>query len=314
MSFSNAGTDKQPAWMPKPELMYQIGEACGISGGEVAESAPITEEVDINPMLFKGPEEPPTYRRMTVGRSVTKRSYRMQEDGTLLWSSSCTSEYNAWERCCESWSKEEMYTEGYSKPSKFGNEYDNRYKRRAHFDNEMKFAHAKAETKAHVKTIRELAGMPTGYRTEDLKEGRLIFARVRRSREALQMETAARLSALSQGKQITEPVTAALFGPSEPVAAEPVTVEPEPTETPEPTEEPRAPEKSRREEMIAVFEHYVVEDLVPAEYVDSVKHIIAWLHDNPGAEEDKTYWPMALNVLKEMEKKIMPEGKISHGL
>ena len=90
-SFSNVGSNNNPAWQPKVELMYKIAEACGISGGDESETQPMVEEVDINPMLMKPMDAPPTYRRMTVGRSVSKRSSRLMEDGSLLWSV-CTSE------------------------------------------------------------------------------------------------------------------------------------------------------------------------------------------------------------------------------
>ena len=65
---------------------------------------------------------------------------------------------------------------------------------------EMKFAHAKAESKAYLKTIRELAGMPTGFQSADLTSGKMLFARHNRKDKAvLKMETAARISAMSRG-------------------------------------------------------------------------------------------------------------------
>ena len=86
--------------------------------------------------------------------------------------------------------------------------------RRSHFDSEMKFAHAKAESKAYLKTIRELAGMPTGFQSADLTSGKMLFARIRRSKAVLKMETAARISAMSRGIE-SQPAKAMLFGPAE---------------------------------------------------------------------------------------------------
>ncbi len=102
--FSDVGSGN---WMPQTQLMYRIAEACGIGGGDRSVSKPIVEEIDINPMLMLGMTEVPTVRKMTVGRSVTKFSTRMQEDGTPRTSSPCNAEYNVWDRCLEEWAKEE---------------------------------------------------------------------------------------------------------------------------------------------------------------------------------------------------------------
>ncbi len=303
-SFSNVGSKTQPAWQPKVELMYKIAEACGISGGDVSETEPMVEEVDINPMLMKEMDAPPTYRRMTVGRSVSKRSSRLMEDGTLLWSSLCTAEYNVWERCMELWSKEEIYTEGYSKNGKYDNKYDNKYKRRAHFDSEMKFAHAKAETKAYVKSIRELAGMPTGFSTGDLESGKFVFARIRRSKSVLKMETAARISAISRGQTPSQPAAPALFGPEEPIYNDlPV------DETPEPEKEKAVVETH----LLAVFEEYLpqISDITLAE---SVQNAIDWLKKQDDPKSKKALYSKALDVLKKVEEHIPEDFQIEHNL
>jgi len=315
--FTNVGTDRVPSWYPSTQLMYKIGEACGISGGH-ADSAPITEEVDINPMLRKPMDAEPTYRRMTVGRSVSKQSSRLMEDGSLIFSSVCTAEYNAYERCLELWSKEEMYTDGYAKKGKYDNKYDSPYRRRAHFDAEMKHAHAKAETKSHTKTIRELAGLPTGFRPEDLTSGVMIFARVRRSREVLQMETAARLSAISQGHQPGEQATRMLFGPTVVENENTPEQEPEPQNvTPEfpPTTEPQQPpKKTKREELISVLQYYQKENLVTPDMADTVVNVLAWLDGAKDAESQSEWWAKAVSILKTVEGKVPEEGRLTHNL
>lgn len=298
-SFSNVGSNNNPAWQPKVELMYKIAEACGISGGDESETQPMVEEVDINPMLMKPMDAPPTYRRMTVGRSVSKRSSRLMEDGSLLWSSLCTSEYNVWERCNELWSKEESYTEGYKKASKYDNKYDNPYKRRAHFDSEMKFAHAKAETKAYVKSIRELAGMPTGYATADLASGKFVFARIRRSKMVLKMETAARISAISRG-QAPQPAPA-LFAPEEPIYDDLPVTEPE-------------PEPAKKEtHIVALFEEYLpnISDLGLAE---EAQKTLDWLKTQEDPKAKPKFYAKALDNLKRIEDAIPEAFRIQHNL
>lgn len=299
MSFSNVGSQKEPAWQPKVELMYKIAEACGISGGDESETQPMVEDVDINPMLCKSMEAPPTYRRMTVGRSVSKRSSRLMEDGSLLWSSLCTAEYNVWERCNELWSKEESYTDGYKKASQYPPKYDNQYKRRAHFDSEMKFAHAKAETKAYVKSIRELAGMPTGFSTADLASGKFVFARIRRSKMVLKMETAARISAISRGNA-PQPMPA-LFGPEEPVFDEmPID---------EPIEEPA----KKDSHIVAIFEEYLpnINDLALAE---EAQKTLDWLKAQDDPKAKPKFYAKALENLKRIEEAIPEAFRIQHNL
>lgn len=302
-SFANVGSKNSPSWMPSPKLMYAIAEACGISGSDASETTPIIEEVDINPMLMKGIEDKPTYRRMTVGRSVSKRSSRLMEDGSLLWSSLCTSDYNVWERCLELWSKEELYTEGYTKPSQYPNKYENTYKRRSHFDSEMKFAHAKAETKAHLKTIRELAGLPTGFSTEDLASGKFVFARIRRSKALLKMETAARLQAMSRG--LSGGSSLALFGSDESAYdGLPAPDEVEPVEVEAPKEESK---------IIFLFKEYL-SSIKDKDLKESGEKTLEWLEGEENPEANESYYKKALANLKAIEDSIPEAFRIEHEL
>jgi len=329
--FADVGND---TWMPSTHLMYRIAEACGICGGERSVSKPIIEEVDINPMLMLGMTEIPTVRKMTVGRSVTKFSTRMQEDGTLRTSSPCNSEYNVWERCAKEWADEELSADGYKDvqtgkykyydKDKWGDyvvkgkystpvKYNSALKRRAHFQGEMKFAHAKCETKAHTKTIRELAGLMTGYKREDLSEGKLTFAKIRRSREAIKAEAAARLTAISRGLTHGPAPAALLFGPE--MEPPPVTNSVTP-----PVDEPvvdfvvpeEEPEKSKRDQLLAVLKVYGENNLIVPRYEDAAAAMIGWLEGNEQAEEDETLWPKAVANLKAIEEKVPEEGKLTH--
>jgi hypothetical protein len=310
--------------MPTPQLMYRIAEAKGIHGGEKSISEPVIEDVDINPMLMKQLTDPPTIQRRTVGRKVTKYSLVTEEDGTLRRSSPCTCLYNVWERCLELWSAEEVDTAGYKnvvdgpytffkKPKtgphykKNGFDYELKYdtplKRKLHLDKEMKFAHAKAETKAHEKTIRELAGMMTGYTADDLKDGRMVFAKVRRSALVLKLETAARVDALRRGIDAPRPVEALFGSEGEP----PDDSFPDVTVTPEPE-----PEKTAREEMIALFTIYRKDGAIPATLRDTADRIIAWLEATEGAEADAKYWPRCVGQLSAIEAAMPETARISH--
>ncbi len=331
--FSDVGSGN---WMPQTQLMYRIAEACGISGGDRSVSKPVIEEIDINPLLMLGMTEVPTVRRMTVGRSVTKFSTRMQEDGTLRASSSCDAEYNVWDRCLEQWAKEEEQTDGYDEkkvgtfPSgdkfftaewtkdnkvqtkKIPLKYDTMYKRRTHFQGEMKFAHAKCETKAHTKTIRELAGLMTGYSTADLKAGKLTFAKIRRSRESIKAEAAARLTAISRAGSQGEEPTALLFGPQDAREAEvPVAAasEEETVEFIVPEEEP---EKPKRDQLLAVLKVYNENGMIVPAYVEAGKAMIGWLEANETAEDRTELWEKAVGNLHLIEEKIPEEGRITH--
>jgi len=288
--------------MPSPALHYKIAEAKGISGGENSLNSAIYEDVNLSEMTM---ESTPKFIKMLTGYQVTKFSTVMGEDGTIRRSSPCTIPYNVWNRCVEMWTKEEMYTEGYSKKGKYPSRYDTKYKRKNHFYTELKFAQQKAETKAHEKTIRELAGLMTGYRKEDLSSGRLIFAKVRRSREILQAESAARLSALSNGTQ-EQKEQAMLFGPSGGTI--------EMVEDTEPEIEIVTP--TNREKLIKALEYYLNEETVELNETDTgtVNTMLKWLNDTPDAESNEAYWNKAMGNLKKIESGIPEFTRFEHGL
>jgi len=298
-SFSPVGGG---SYMPQPNLMYEIADACGISGVGSPMIEAIIEEVDINPMLMKSLIEEPTFRKMIVGRRVTKVSERLTEDGTMRKSSTCTSAYNAWERCVIMWGED---------PKK----YPSPESRRLCLDKELKFAHAKAETKAFVKTIRELAYMPTGYKQEDLREGRMFFAKVRRSRAVLKAETAARLNALSRGA-LPEPIEQKRIEIVQDVTPAPdPTPEPETFGTFETTPEPELDSRTLPvvERLAYVYEKYLEDGHVPESRIDLVKKMVAWLKDTPDAEK-KEAWKTQINNLRALENLIPELGRVQHGL
>jgi hypothetical protein len=150
----------------------------------------------------------------------------------------------------------------------------------------------------------------TGYKSADLVSGKLIFAKVRRSREILQAESAARLSALSKGIEAPA-VTAALFGPSS--AEEVPEDEPIREVEPEAPEFETEPEQTKRDELIATFRHYVNESLIVPESSESVNNVVAWLEKDQKAEESTARWNKSIEILKYVESKIPEEGRLTHG-
>jgi hypothetical protein len=284
-SFSPVGGG---SYMPKPELMYEIAEACGISGTGNPMIEPIIEEVDINPMLGKPIGTEPMMRKMTVGRRVTKTSQRIQEDGTPRTSSPCTCDYNAWERSLIQWAE---------KPQ----DYNTPEKKNLGFLKELKFAHAKAETKAYEKSIRELAYLQTGYKAADLAEGVLYFAKIRRSAAVLKLETAARLDAIRNGgqqlgsprqpAQIEAPATATS---SDDFALEAEVVQDEPVPLTE------------REQMHKDLSDWKAAKLIPPLLVKSADNILVFLErDEPEKQIDK--WEKAKRVIQQIRDTI-PAG------
>ena len=310
-SFSDVGNDN---YMPSPALHYKIAEAKGISGGENSLNSAIYEDVNLSEMTM---ESVPKFIKMLTGYQVTKFSTVMEEDGTIRRSSPCTIPYNVWNRCVEMWMKEEETTEGYkdnlqkykivrgSKSWDLYPKYNTKFKRKSHFYSELKFAQQKAETKAQEKTIRELAGLMTGYRKEDLASGRLIFAKVRRSREILQAETAARLNALSQGVQEQPEAQKMLFSPSGGTI-----------EVVEETEPDTEPEPSNRDKLIKALKFYLNEKTVELDetVTGTVKIMLKWLNDTPDAETNDKYWDKAMGNLKKIEDGIPEFARFNHGL
>jgi type III secretion system FlhB-like substrate exporter len=306
-SFSDVGNGN---FMPSPDMHYKIAEAKGISGGDNSNIEPIYEEVNISEM---NRIEKPSFQKMLVGYRCQKFSTVMEEDGTLRRSSPCTIDYNVWNRCAELWAKEEETTEGYkgnldkyritrgSKSWDLYPKYNSKWKRKSHFQSELKFAMQKAETKAHEKTIRELAGLQTGYTAEELQSGRLIFAKVRRSKEALQLEAAAHLGRISQG--LPEPKSGQmLFGNG----------------TIETAEEEKPPVfevvKTNRELIIEALETYKKGDSIPENLIETADNILGWLNKKEDAESDQVYWPKAINALELIEKDIPAEFRVDHKL
>jgi hypothetical protein len=340
--FSDIGNK---TYMPTPSLMYKIAEARGIYG-IYGKSEPIYETVDLSEMTMGGTSD---FQNIIVGYSSTKRSAVKEEDGVERPSDFCTIDYNVWNRVTEIWAAEEVATDGYEKvingeykhykdtmsgphyfvqKGKYKNavpvKYGTKWARKKHFKSELKFAMQKAETKAHEKTIRVLCGMLTGYKGEELKEGRFIFAKVRRSLEDMQLESAARLTALSKDIDCTTPA-GLLFGDvdkempvsgSEFATGGMVEGHNPPTSLPH-SLEPSTEEKPipPHQKMVDTIDTYNQNGLIGAELAGTASSIIRWIEgEGEASVENVLYWDRAKDVLREIESGIKQELRINHGL
>ena len=326
--FTNVGSEKRPSWYPGTRIMYDIAEKRGISSDGELIAEPIMEEVNINLMECL-PE--PCIIRKKVGYQVVKSGSVVQEDGTFRTVSRVCVE-NAWDEAVSLWNKEEEATEGYTKnmvdqygkkgfnmfwnnsPSWHECRYDTKWKRRTHFDDLLDKALGKAETKSKEKVIRELAGLKTGYTTEDLKDGRFYFVKIVRSAMVLKLETAARVDSIRNGAKPAEDALTMVFGarklaaPSSTTSSglEPIIARVEPES--EPTDPP--PDETPAAAMMRKLQHYKDNAIVPAESVDTCKNLLIWLGKNKNPVADPTYWPKAQSVLKAIEDAIPEDMRL----
>jgi predicted SnoaL-like aldol condensation-catalyzing enzyme len=218
--FTNLGSYKKPSWYPKTETMYKIGDMIGAEGTKYTMTDWITEEVDINPILMKPIAAEPTMRKMIVAARVTKISKVRCEDGNFRQSTPESNEFNFFDRACLEFLNEEEVTDSYKKHEKYRDsgkdipfKFNTPVKRQKRLVELKKFAVQQAGTKATCKTIRVLAGIPTGFETKDLQDGKLVFMKYIKSKKVQKLELAAHLDAIRQGNTGNiENATSDLFG------------------------------------------------------------------------------------------------------
>lgn len=199
--FTNVGTKDKPSWYPRTEIMYDIATLTGIEGYKNTTVEYVENKVDYN-IIFcvkDGPGVKPEERIIKTGVIVKKSATIMEMDGTRRMSPIVSGSFDFWTRACEDFLKEEDYTNSYTKKQDYY-KYNTSIKRKRRLLELEKFAVAQADTRAYCKAIRILAGLPTGFSSNDLKDGVLVFSKFLRSRKILKLETAARIQALSQGK------------------------------------------------------------------------------------------------------------------
>ena len=303
-------------FMPSTDLMNRIADARGISGLEMAVPEPILTEIDWNRMSCDF-QSPPRMVRYLVGYTITKQGKVLTEDGTDRISDPCSVSYNAWERVCELFGKEEQYTDNYAKCERAANgslwyagyqgkqtfcKYDTRAKRQAAFDAELKFAERKADSKARNVVIRVLCGMKTGYTRQELACGYFTFYKIIRSSWAIKSEHAARLNSLSHGLG-DNTASRALFGPSD----DPVVKQAEPYTEPEQIEPVQSQRVVNREYVIRALAQYKKAGLISDTLIPTCDSLTAWLANTPDAETQTDYWNKTVAMLNGIEEKI-PEG------
>jgi hypothetical protein len=338
VNFQPPKSDKDPGdfspvgggmYMPSVDLMNRIADARGISGLDMAIPEPIMAEIDWNRMVCNF-ADPPRLVRYLVGYSITKQGRVLTEDGTERVSDPCTVSYNAWERVCELFGKEEQYTDYYAKCQRAQNgalwypgyegkqtfcKYDTRAKRQAALDAELKFAERKADTKARNVVIRVLCGMQTGYTVADLKTGYFTFYKIMRSSFAIKSEHAARLNAMAHG----ENASASLYGPGRKCIAEAAPVDyatPQHDATSPADNTPAdlaesaladTPRVLTRQLVINAFSSYLQADIITADKKDACSALVNWLLATENPEAQDIYWNKTIALLDEVESKIPEE-------
>lgn len=189
--FTNVGSDNKPSWYPNTDVFYKIADMCNIVGESEKKVEWIYEEVDINPLLCKSLDDEPTMRKIKTGARVTKQARVLTEDGTWRMCSPESNEFNFFALACIDFLTDEKYKNG---------NYKTKIDRQLRLKKLEKFAVQQAETKSFCKCIRVLAGLPTGFDTNDLKDGKLVFQKFIKSKRIQKLETAARIDAIRQGK------------------------------------------------------------------------------------------------------------------
>ncbi len=323
--FTNVGTKKKPSWYPQTDLMYAIAKARGVSGkSSDTITEVIYEQVDISEMYLS---DVPQIIKKKTGYIIKKVSTVLQEDGTVMPSSVRHGVFNAWEEAITLWHKEEKATEGYNpkllkeypsgdkyyeylydgKKQQKSLKYDTKWKRTCHFDDLLDVSLGQADTKAHLKTIRELAGLMTGYATDDLKEGKFIFSKVRKSRGSLKLEQAAHLTRIAQGGQAS-PAANLLFGPEDEAENNNISDAP-----PEPKEKDVTPEPTPEEELLGIFQSYVNLKELPDDEKQTAVKCIRFLESDPDKDDsyDRLY-KKVIAGLKKVELKIDFGNTIDH--
>jgi len=335
-------------YMPSPDLVNRICEARGIFGCDGGTVEPFYLEIDWNRLACKF-DEPPKMVRMHVGYIAKKRGQVMMEDGVMRTSDECVVLYNAWERlCADRWGPEEAGTNFYDPKivktdpngsryyeysyydkntkktvsSKKYLKYDTRSKRQLSFDEELKFAQRKADTKARNVVIRVITGMNTGYTKEDLKAGCFYFHRIQRSEWSIKAEQAAYLKRITDPQHVALPsASSEVFDSPHPIIAEPVDDTP-PDGSPEsqPEGEPEAepetkPEathqKTPQQMLIDILVTYKKQKLIPEARERGIDSLLEWLNKTKGAEKSE-YWEKALKLLSVVEEGLPEDKRIEH--
>lgn len=296
--------------MPKTEFMYKVGEARGVNGiAEVSQTLPIYEMVDWNRLAGNDPAAVPEMVKFKIGYKASKQSWVLEPDGSRRISQVWEVTFNVWDRCCKMWS---------DNPGK----YKTPSSRRAHIDEEMKFAEQKASYKAHSKTIRQLAGMPTGYKKGQLTDGWMTFHKIQSSPEAVKMDRMARRAGMARGSDAPGLAAGKAFGPEAGIAAAALSVpagEMAVSDTAAPPDfqcETEPPAPAPWEILRDTIGEYLTAGYITEEAAkNTVTGILAWCEEKKETAENSEKWADAVTWLYYVEDSMVPDGKaIDHGL
>jgi hypothetical protein len=221
---------------PKKGLTNDIGSASGIEFLPTVKDEPVYGDEIINPDGSKS--------RKLCGVKTTKQGRRMRPDGSWQLSSPCTYEFNWMDRA---------ELDFIATPDKYKSEIA----QRKHILELKKFASQRASTGAELMVIRELTGMPTAFKKEELDNagGKMVFSQIVKSQALQAAEARARVENIRTGGLIADSINNAanlLTGKTTDAKADfnskftrPETAQPDPE--PEPEE---SPIKSRATELL----------------------------------------------------------------
>lgn len=316
--FEDIGDEGKPSFYPIPKLMYLIAQERGISqiGNTITET--LYEEVNISEQEMS---PVPVIMKMKVGYSCTKTGATLGDDNTQIVRTHSKS-FNAWDKCRKAWSTEEMYTEGYSKLSKYPNKYDTKWKRRNHFQKMLQHAWSVVDTQSWLKCIRDCACMLTGYQMDQIKEGKFYWIKIRRSEAIRKLETAARLDCIRNGggaPALTQQAKPQIEEkPIIQIEEKPLFTDFESSPEPEPVKGKESEkETTQRDKLIMTFQYYIEKGLIPNkndEWLIAIKKMLSWLEKNKDAEMQTAKFKSSVDNLKMLEKSIPAEGRLNHGL
>ncbi len=206
--FHNMGTQNKPVFYPKKELSNQIGAGMGI------EFMPnmVMEEVFGDEVI----DESGNRIRKVAGIRCIKQGKRRRPDGTWQLSSPCSYVFNWQDRAEldfladeEKWGQ--TWNDGNTKCRYyFGEDRDRtRRERRKHILDLKKFADQRASTGAELMVIRELTGMPTAFKADDLAKQRMVVSQVCESKAYQKVKARAHVDNIRMGGHIAQDINEA---------------------------------------------------------------------------------------------------------
>lgn len=200
-------------YYPKKSLTNSIGHAAGIEYiGECRMEDVFDEKISPDGTVSK----------IRVGIRAFKKGRKRRPDGTWAVSSECSYEFNWEDRAEEDFLKDEelYYTGGDAKYTFPDDENRQKIMRRKRINALKKFATQRASTGAELMVIRELVGMPTGFKKDELSVGYIEVSQVCESQKLQDAKAKAHLVAIASGKDNNSAISKLLGIESEPECRE----------------------------------------------------------------------------------------------